>query len=70
VVTDNINMAKEVDLLIDVCPTINLEWVQKIRRDMAERGYHREAVLETIHIGHGRIWSSRRRPSVRVGKGR
>jgi phosphoribulokinase len=49
VVAGDINMAKEVDLLIGVCPTINLEWVQKINRDMAERGYQQEAVLETIH---------------------
>ncbi len=49
VVSGDINMAKEVDLLIGVCPTINLEWVQKINRDTAERGYHQEAVLETIH---------------------
>jgi len=49
VVADDINMAEEVDLLIGVCPTINLEWVQKINRDMAERGYHQEAVVDTIH---------------------
>ena len=49
VVAGDIDMAKEVDLLIGVCPTINLEWVQKIKRDTAERGYRQDVVLETIH---------------------
>lgn len=49
VVTDDIDMAAEVDLLIGVCPTINLEWVQKIKRDTAERGYRQDVVLDTIH---------------------
>jgi len=49
VVAGDINMAKEVDLLIGVCPTINLEWVQKINRDIGERGYAQEDVMDTIH---------------------
>jgi len=49
VIAGDINMAAEVDLLIGVCPTINLEWVQKIKRDTAERGYRQDVVLETIH---------------------
>lgn len=49
VVTDEYNMAREVDLLIGVCPTINLEWVQKINRDIADRGYRPEDVKETIY---------------------
>jgi len=49
VVAGEINMAEEVDLLIGVCPTINLEWVQKIKRDTAERGYRQDAVMDTIH---------------------
>jgi len=49
VVAGDIDMAAEVDLLIGVCPTINLEWVQKIKRDTAERGYRQEAVMDTIH---------------------
>jgi len=49
VVTDEYNMAKEVDLLVGVCPTINLEWVQKVNRDMAERGYKQDEVMDTIH---------------------
>lgn len=49
VVDGEINMAKEVDLLIGVCPTINLEWVQKINRDTAERGYQPKDVMDTIY---------------------
>ncbi len=49
VVAGNIDMASEVDLLIGVCPTINLEWVQKINRDTADRGYRPEDVMTTIH---------------------
>ncbi len=49
VVTPEIDMAKEVDLLIGVCPTINLEWVQKINRDTAERGYTPEDVKDVIY---------------------
>ena len=49
VVAGDIDMAKEVDLLIGVCPTINLEWVQKINRDMAERGYEVEDVIDVIY---------------------
>lgn len=49
VVAGDIDLSKEVDLLIGVCPTINLEWVQKINRDMAERGYQPADVMDTIH---------------------
>jgi phosphoribulokinase len=49
VVSGNIDMSKEVDLLIGVCPTINLEWVQKINRDTAERGYRQDEVMDTIY---------------------
>jgi phosphoribulokinase len=36
------------DLLIGVVPVINLEWIQKIRRDTSERGYLAEEVRRTI----------------------
>ena len=49
VMAGEIDMAKEVDLLIGVCPTINLEWVQKIHRDTHERGYTQEDVTFTIY---------------------
>ena len=42
-------MPKEVDLLIGVCPTINLEWIQKIHRDTGERGYAHGDVMDVIH---------------------
>lgn len=40
--------AKWVDLLIGVVPIVNLEWIQKIHRDTAERGYSADAVTDTI----------------------
>jgi len=49
VVAGDVDMAAEVDLLIGVCPTINLEWVQKISRDTQDRGYQTDVVKETIY---------------------
>ncbi len=48
VAVDGIDMARHVDLLIGVVPIINLEWIQKIHRDIAERGYKAKDVTETI----------------------
>src|SRR5215470_2597628 len=48
VVTDGINIARHADLKIGVVPVINLEWIQKIHRDKAARGYSTEAVMDTI----------------------
>ncbi|MDA8382001.1 MAG: phosphoribulokinase [Betaproteobacteria bacterium] len=48
VVTDKVDVAQHVDLLIGVVPIVNLEWIQKIHRDCAERGYSAEAVTDTI----------------------
>ena len=48
VVTDNANVAKYVDLKVGVVPVINLEWIQKLHRDKATRGYSTEAVTDTI----------------------
>ena len=36
------------DLLVGVVPIVNLEWIQKISRDNAERGYSAEATVDTI----------------------
>ncbi|MDA8363806.1 MAG: phosphoribulokinase [Gammaproteobacteria bacterium] len=48
-VTDGaVDVAKWVDLLIGVVPIVNLEWIQKIHRDTAQRGYTAEAVTDTI----------------------
>lgn len=44
----SIDIAKYMDLKIGVVPIVNLEWIQKIHRDMGERGYSVEAVTDTI----------------------
>jgi phosphoribulokinase len=43
-----IDAGKYVDLGIGVVPVVNLEWIQKIHRDGAERGYSAEATVDTI----------------------
>lgn len=48
VVTDEVNVARYVDLLIGVVPIVNLEWIQKIHRDTSARGYNAEQVTQTI----------------------
>ena len=48
VISDTYNIAQYVDLLIGVVPIVNLEWIQKIRRDTHQRGYSEEAVVKTI----------------------
>jgi phosphoribulokinase len=47
-VTDTIDLASKVDLLIGVVPIINLEWIQKIHRDRAVRGYSAEDATQAI----------------------
>ncbi len=44
----DIDMTQDVDLKVGVVPIVNLEWIQKIHRDNAERGYSPEAVVDTI----------------------
>ncbi|MEI8384368.1 MAG: phosphoribulokinase [Nitrosomonadaceae bacterium] len=46
--SDTADVAKYVDLLVGVVPIVNLEWIQKIRRDTSARGYSAEAVTHTI----------------------
>ncbi|WP_348755138.1 phosphoribulokinase [uncultured Aquincola sp.] len=46
--TSSVDVARFVDLLIGVVPVINLEWIQKIHRDKATRGYSTEAVTDVI----------------------
>ena len=48
IVTDRVNVAQHVDLLVGVVPIINLEWIQKLHRDKSLRGYSTEAVMSTI----------------------
>ncbi|MEW7978013.1 MAG: phosphoribulokinase [Candidatus Sedimenticola endophacoides] len=47
-VDDDNNVAQHVDLGVGVVPIVNLEWIQKIFRDNAERGYSEEAIVDTI----------------------
>jgi phosphoribulokinase len=47
-VTESVNVAQYADLKIGVVPVVNLEWIQKIHRDRATRGYTAEAVTQTI----------------------
>ena len=44
----NVDTTRYVDLGIGVVPIVNLEWIQKIHRDAAERGYSAEATVDTI----------------------
>ena len=48
VVTEEYDIAGQVDLLVGMTPTVNLEWIQKIRRDTQSRGYEAEEVSRTI----------------------
>lgn len=48
VVNEDVNVAQWVDLLVGVVPIVNLEWIQKIHRDCAQRGYSADAVTDTI----------------------
>jgi phosphoribulokinase len=46
--TETCDLASQVDLLIGVVPIVNLEWIQKMHRDMEERGYSVADVTQTI----------------------
>jgi len=48
VASGKVDAAKHVDLLVGVVPIVNLEWIQKIHRDAAERGYSPEVIVDTI----------------------
>jgi phosphoribulokinase len=48
VVHGDVDVARHVDLKIGVVPVINLEWIQKLHRDKAKRGYTTEGVTDTI----------------------
>ncbi|MGL9720639.1 phosphoribulokinase [Symbiopectobacterium sp.] len=48
VVTDQYDVAQHVDLLVGVVPIVNLEWIQKLVRDINERGHSREAVMDSV----------------------
>ncbi len=46
--TKDVDMTPHVDLKVGVVPIVNLEWIQKIHRDNAERGYSEDVIVETI----------------------
>lgn len=48
VVDGGTDVARHVDLRIGIVPVINLEWIQKLHRDRAVRGYTTQGVTETI----------------------
>ncbi len=45
---NGIDMTRYVDLKVGVVPVVNLEWIQKIHRDSAERGYSQEEIVDSI----------------------
>lgn len=46
--TEAADVAQYADLKVGVVPVTNLEWIQKIHRDKAARGYSAEAIADTI----------------------
>lgn len=46
--TDTVDLTRHVDLKVGVVPVVNLEWIQKIHRDNADRGYSEEVIVDTI----------------------
>jgi phosphoribulokinase len=46
--TESIDVVRHTDLLVGVVPILNLEWIQKIHRDTALRGYKPKDVTKTI----------------------
>jgi phosphoribulokinase len=46
--SNGIDMGRYVDFKVGVVPVVNLEWIQKIHRDHAKRGYSEEEVVDSI----------------------
>ena len=46
--TDTVDLTRHVDLKVGVVPVVNLEWIQKIHRDIADRGYREEVIVDNI----------------------
>ena len=46
--TDALDLSRHVDLKVGVVPVVNLEWIQKIHRDNADRGYSEEVIVDNI----------------------
>jgi phosphoribulokinase len=43
-----VDMTRYADFKVGVVPVVNLEWIQKIHRDSAERGYRQDEVVDNI----------------------
>ena len=48
VVAGGVDVVRHTDLLVGVVPILNQEWIQKIHRDTAQRGYKPKDVTRTI----------------------
>ena len=46
--TSGVDMGRYVDFKVGVVPVVNLEWIQKIHRDHAERGYSEQEAVDSI----------------------
>jgi phosphoribulokinase len=46
--TDEVDLTRHVDLKVGVVPIVNLEWIQKIHRDNADRGYSEDVIVDNI----------------------
>ena len=46
--TSRVDLTRYADLKVGVVPVVNLEWIQKIHRDSAERGYSKDEVVDSI----------------------
>jgi phosphoribulokinase len=46
--TGGVDMTRYADFKVGVVPVVNLEWIQKIHRDSAERGYQQDEVVDSI----------------------
>lgn len=45
---EGFDLGRHVDLKIGMVPVVNLEWIQKVHRDVDKRGYSRDEVRDTI----------------------
>ena len=46
--TSRVDLTRYADLKVGVVPVVNLEWIQKIHRDSAERGYSQDEIVDSI----------------------
>ena len=46
--TNEVDLTRHVDLKVGVVPVVNIEWIQKIHRDNADRGYSEDVIVDNI----------------------